>query len=61
MKQLIKEPTRVTANPRTLIDVVITQLGSTDVTNSGVIHLKISDHSLVYTCRKINQKKKENN
>ena len=52
-KQLIKKPTRVTAKTRTLIDVIITQLGNTSVTASGVTHLGISDHSLVYTCRKI--------
>ena len=59
LKQLIKEPTRVTANTRTLIDVVITQLGNTNVTISGVIHLGISDHSLVYTCRKISTPKEK--
>jgi UDP-2,3-diacylglucosamine pyrophosphatase LpxH len=53
LKQLIKKPTRVTANTRTLIDVIITQLGNTNVTASGVIHLGTSDHILVYTCRKI--------
>ena len=59
LKQLIKEPTRVTANTRTLIDVIITQLGNTNVTASGVIHLGISDHSLVYTCRKISTHKEK--
>jgi hypothetical protein len=49
LKQLIKKPTRVTAKTRTLIDVIITQMGNTNVTTSGVIHLGISDHSLVYT------------
>ena len=53
LKQLI----RVTANTRTLIDVIITQLGNTNVTASGVVHLGISDHSLVYTCRKISTQK----
>ena len=57
LKQLIKEPTRVTANTRTLIDVIITQLGNTNVTASGVVHIGISDHSLVYTCRKISTQK----
>ncbi len=57
--QLIKKPTRVTANTRTLIDVIITQLGDTNVTASGFIHLGISDHSLVYTCRKISTQKEK--
>ena len=57
LKQLIKEPIRITSNTRTLIDVIITQLGNTNITTSGVIHLGISDHSLVYTCRKISTRK----
>ena len=59
LKQLIKKPTRVTAKTRTLIDVIITQLGNTNVTTSGVIHLGISDHSLVYTCRKISTQREK--
>jgi hypothetical protein len=42
LKQLIKKPTRVTAKTRTLIDVIITQMGNTNVTTSGVIHLGIA-------------------
>ena len=30
LKQLIKKPARVTAKTRTLIDVIITQLGNTE-------------------------------
>ena len=59
LKQLIKKPTRVTAKTRTLIDVIITQLGNTNVTTSGVIHLGISDHSLVYTCSKISTQREK--
>ena len=32
LKQLIKEPTRITSNTRTLIDVIMTQLGNTNIT-----------------------------
>ena len=59
LKQLIKKPTRVTAKTRTLIDVIITQFGNTNVTTYGVIHLGISDHSLVYTCRKISTQREK--
>jgi hypothetical protein len=40
--------------------VIITQLGNTNVTTSGVIHLGISDHSLVPdTCRKISTQREK--
>ena len=42
LKQLTKKPTCVTAKTRTLIDVIITQMGDTNVTTSGVIHLGIA-------------------
>ena len=47
LHQLINEPTRITETSKTLIDVIIT--------NKPVNYLKsgISDHSLVYTCRKL--------
>ena len=47
LSQLITEPTRVTPVSRTLIDLCITN-SPEKVTNSGVIHLGISDHSLVF-------------
>ena len=51
LSQLITEPTRVTQNSKTLIDLCI--MNSPDkITNSGVIHLGISDHSLVFLSRK---------
>ena len=50
--QLINEPTRVTPVSKTLILLCITDfLGK--VTNSGVIHLGMSDHSLIFITLKI--------
>ena len=50
--QLIKEPTRITSTSKTLIDLVITNKPG-NYLRSGVIHSGISDHSMVYACRKI--------
>ena len=47
LSQLITELTRVTPDSKTLIDLCITN-SPEKVTNSGVIHLGISDHSLVF-------------
>ena len=46
-------PTRTTTNSKTLIDIIITKIEDTKITDSGVIDLGISDHNLVYICRKI--------
>ena len=51
LEQLINEPTRITAKSSTLIDLCITS-APTNVVTSGVMHLSISDHSLVYMIRK---------
>ena len=48
---MINEPTRITAKSSTLIDICITSIPA-NVVNSGVMHLSISDHSLVYMIRK---------
>ena len=52
LSQLITEPTRVTPVSKTLIDLCITN-SPEKVSNSGVIHLGISDHSLVFMTRKV--------
>lgn len=52
LEQLINEPTRCTQNTKTLIDVIYTNRPNR-VVASGVLHLGISDHSLIYTIRKI--------
>lgn len=51
LSQLITEPTRVTSNSRSLIDLYVTN-SSQKIVNSGVLHLGISDHSLIYATRK---------
>ena len=51
LQQLINSPTRITESSNTLIDIIITNMPSRIVT-SGVIHIGISDHSLVYAVRK---------
>ena len=52
LSQLITEPTRVTPVSKTLIDLCITN-SPEKVSNSGVIHLGISDHSSVFVTRKV--------
>ncbi len=49
--ELIKESTRVTPKSATLIDLILTNRPE-NISRSGVIHLGISDHSLVYAVRK---------
>ena len=49
--QLITQPTRITASSSTLIDLILTNEPDKFVT-SGVQHIGISDHSLIYTTRK---------
>ena len=52
MQQHIKTPTRTTPDTKTLIYLIITKIEDTKVIDSGVIELGISDHDLVYICRK---------
>ena len=51
LEQLIKEPTRVTKSSATTIDLIFTNKVD-NIAASGVIHLGISDHSLIYAVRK---------
>ena len=51
LSQLITEPTRVTAQSQSLIDLCITNTPD-KIVRSGVMPLGISDHSLVYLIRK---------
>ena len=44
---MISEPTRITPTSRTLIDLCITS-SPEKISSSGVVHLAISDHSLVF-------------
>ncbi|RUA05525.1 MAG: hypothetical protein DSY43_04445 [Gammaproteobacteria bacterium] len=52
LSQLITEPTRITQRSKTLIDLCLTNSPQM-VSNSGVIHVGISDHSLIYLTRKM--------
>ena len=54
--QLINEPTRVTRTSATMIDLFFTNKPE-NILQSGVIHLGISDHSLIYAVRKFNSPK----
>ena len=56
LEQMINEPTRITDKSSTLIDLCITN-SPANVVNSGVLHLSISDHSLVYMIRKAQYKR----
>ena len=49
--QLIQEPTRITSSSSTLIDLLLTNEPS-KFSISGVKHIGISDHSLIYASRK---------
>ena len=52
LQQLITEPTRITPTTATLIDVIFTNCPDR-VVCSGVRHISISDHSLVFAYRKL--------
>ena len=52
LDQLIIEPTRVTGGSATLIDLFLTNKPE-NISNSGVIHLEISDHSMIFAVKSI--------
>ena len=52
LHQLINEPTRVTDTTSTLIDLIYTNYPE-KVASSGVCHVSISDHSLIFAYRKL--------
>ena len=52
LQQLITEPTRITPTSATLIGVIFTNCPDR-VLCSGVCHISISDHSLVFAYRKL--------
>ena len=52
LSQLINEPTRTTDSSSTLIDHIFTNTPD-KVVCSGVSHVSISDHSLIYAFRKL--------
>ena len=53
LTQIINDPTRITEYTESLLDVCITS-SPEKIISSGVIHLGISDHSLIYPVRKLN-------
>ena len=60
LKQLITEPTRETLDTATIIDHVVISNPS-NVVESGVVKISISDHYLVYVTRKCRGSMKANN
>ena len=52
LQQLINQPTRVAHSSSSMIDLIYTNC-STRVACSGVSHIGISDHSLIYVYRKL--------
>ena len=52
LTQVINEPTRITETTSTLIDLILTNKPEY-ISTGGVLHLGISDHSLVYAVRKL--------
>ena len=56
MKQVIEFPTRVTETSSSLIDLVLTN-GPSNVCESNVLPVGLTDHGLVYIVRKLNRPK----
>ena len=56
LRNVITEPTRIAENSETLIDLCIVN-DIQKVNQSGVLHLRISDHSLIYASYKIKKEK----
>lgn len=52
LQQLITEPTRITPTSATLLDLVFTNCPD-NIVCSGVRHINISDHSIVFAYRKL--------
>ena len=53
LKQLIEDPTRVTSSSSTIIDHIATSCTS-NIIESGVYEVSMSDHYMVYCIRKFN-------
>ena len=56
IKQLIDQPTRITKNSKSLIDLVAVNFPQ-NVCESGLVSGHLSDHELVYCVRKLNWKR----
>ncbi len=60
LSQLIDEATRITMTTVSLINHIVTNTPE-NISDSGVIHTGISDHSLLFAIRKISVVKKQEN
>lgn len=49
LTQIIMEPTRITKDHESLVDIIATNRPD-KIVKSGALHIGISDHSLVYAC-----------
>ena len=58
LKNVIREPTRISQNAQTIIDLIITSHPE-NINTTGVSHLGISDHSLVYANLRMRKVKKK--
>ena len=58
--QLINEPTRITQTSASLIDLILTNK-SENISQSGVVHFGITDHSLIFAIRKFTLPKTRKN
>ena len=56
IKQLIKNPTRITKDSKSLIDLIAVS-SPQNICDSGVVSTGFSDHEMVYCVRKLNWKK----
>ena len=56
LKQLIKQPTRITTNSSSLIDHVLTNTKD-KISNSGILDIGLSDHQLIFCTRKLTRTK----
>ena len=60
LSQLIKQATRITMTTSSLIDHIVTNTQE-KISDSGVIHTGISDHSLIFAIKKTSIIKKQEN
>ena len=56
--QLINQPTRISEKPSTIDHIICSK--TEKVSQSGVIHLSLSDHSLIYCTRKLSRQSFKN-
>ena len=52
LSQIVKVPTRITLNSKSIIDLILTTLSPELIVNSGTLNIVISDHLPVYLIKK---------